>query len=420
MPLIDADFPPKLRGLFNYDLRYFVAHGGRGAAKSWGFGRAALIQGYDKPLRVLCAREVQKSIRDSVHALLADQIQALDLGQHYQVLQNEIRGVNGTEFLFAGLSNLTIESIKSYEGIDLCWVEEAQSVRKRSWDILIPTIRKPESRIWVSFNPDLDTDDTWTRFVVNTPPRSEVVKINWRDNPWFPEVLEQERQHLKKTDPEAYQNVWEGECKSAVEGAIYRKEIASMHEGKRLRPVPYDPMLKVHTVWDLGWNDATSIILCQRLGSELRVIEYIEDTHTTLAEYVSDLKQRRYNWGTDWLPHDGRAKDVKTGTSAEELLTKLGRSVRIVPSTDIEQGIKVARLVFPRVYFDDAKAMRLIDCLKRYRRRINQATNEPGPPEHDEYSHGADAFRYMALIADKIGNDEVGNRKIVYDKRGIV
>src|SRR5690242_12113424 len=136
-----AEFPSKLKFLFQ-PKRYKVAYGGRGATKSWGFARALLIQGAQKKLRILCTREVQKSIKDSVHSLLADQIQALGFGHLYEVLQNEIRGKNGTEFLFAGLSTQTIESIKSYEGIDRVWVEEARAVSKRSWSILIPTIRK--------------------------------------------------------------------------------------------------------------------------------------------------------------------------------------------------------------------------------------------------------------------------------------
>jgi len=404
---VEAAFPEKLEFLFDESLRYAVAYGGRGSGKSWGFARAALIKGVERPLRILCTREVQKSIRDSVHALLSDQIQALGLGDHYRVLDTEIRGVNGTEFLFAGLGNQTIESIKSFEGVDIAWAEESASIKKRSWDILIPTIRKPGSQIWVTFNPNLDTDDTWRRFVINPPPNAKVVKVGWQDNPWFPTVLEVEREHMRATDPATYENVWEGECRSSVDGAIYANEIAKMHVEKRFRPVPYDPMLKVHTVWDLGWNDQMSILLVQRAASELRVLEYIEDSHRTLDDYVAELRDKRLNWGHDWLPHDGQARDYKSGKSAEEILKALGRSPRITPNIGVEPGIKAARLMFPRCYFDETKTGRLVDCLKRYRRAINAATNEPGAPLHDEYSHGADAFRYLAVVADQLANDDV-------------
>ena len=149
-----AQFPQKLEFL-SKPYRYKVAYGGRGSGKSWGFARELLIQGATKKLRVLCAREIQRSIKQSVHQLLSDQIQQLNLGSFYQVLESEIRGINGTQFNFTGLANNTVESIKSFEGVDIVWVEEAQTVSKRSWDILIPTIRKPKSEIWVSFNPDL-------------------------------------------------------------------------------------------------------------------------------------------------------------------------------------------------------------------------------------------------------------------------
>lgn len=401
-----AEFPSKLKPLFQ-PYRYKVAYGGRGATKSWGFARALLIQGAQKKLRILCTREVQKSIKDSVHSLLGDQIAALGLGGFYDVLQTEIRGKNGTEFLFAGLSTQTVESIKSYEGVDICWVEEARAVSKRSWSILIPTIRKEGSEIWVSFNPELDTDETYLRFVVNPPPQSWVQKLTWRDNPWFSDTLKAEMEHLQKVDPEAYENVWEGKCRSAVEGAIYRRELEALVEQKRIRNVPYDPMLKVHTIWDLGWNDQTTIIFAQRVGGEVRIIDYYERSHTTYAEDVQMLEKKGYRYGQDWLPHDGKAETkAANGKSPEEILKALGRRVEIVPLHDVEQGIKAARQVFPRCYFDQENTVRLIDCLKRYRRRINQQTQAPESPLHDEHSHGADAFRGLAMIVDKLKNDD--------------
>jgi len=257
-----AQFPKRLEFLFD-EHRYKVAYGGRGSGKSWSFARALILQGASKTLRILCAREVQKSIKQSVHQLLSDQIQALGLGSFYEVLESEIRGKNGTQISFAGLATNTVESIKSFEGVDIVWVEEAQTVSKRSWDILIPTIRKESSEIWVTFNPDIDTDDTYQRFVINAPDNAHVVKVNWSDNPWFPSVLNDERLHCKLTNPD-YNNIWEGDCKAAVDGAIYANEIREAQENGRITTVPYDPMLKVHVVMDLGWNDSMSVILCQR------------------------------------------------------------------------------------------------------------------------------------------------------------
>lgn len=413
----EVRFPPKLEPLFE-QIRYKIFHGGRGSGKSWGFARALLIQGAERPLRVGCFREVQKSIKESVHHLLASQIHAMGLGAHYEVLETEIRGGNGTQFVFAGLAQHTVESVKSYEALDVAWVEEAQTVSKKSWDILIPTIRKPGSEIWVSFNPDMETDDTYQRFVESPPPSSVVVQMNYTDNPWFSAELEEERQHCEKTRPSDYRNIWLGECKQVVDGAIYADEIRQAIEGKRIREVPYDPMLKVHTVWDLGWNDAMSIIFVQSAGSELRVIDYIEDSHKRLDEYVGMIEAKGYRSGKDFLPHDGRAKNIQTGKSAEEVIRGLGRRVEIVPQTDVESGIRAARMAFPRCYFDKERTRDLTEHLKRYRRKINAQNGEPGAPEHDEHSHGADAFRYMALCADKFRNDTFGGGSIKYPSLG--
>lgn len=218
---MEIEFPAKLQCLFRPG-RYKVAYGGRGSGKSWGFARALLLLGMQRKERVLCAREVQKSIKDSVHALVRDQIEALGLGGFYDVQRDEIRGRNGTLFLFAGLREHTVESIKSYEGITRCWVEEAQTVSDRSWAILIPTIRAEGSEIWLSFNPDLEDDPTYQRFVVHPPEGAILIPIGWQDNPWFPEVLRVEKDDLYRRDPEAAAHVWGGECRRNSDAQVLR------------------------------------------------------------------------------------------------------------------------------------------------------------------------------------------------------
>ena len=416
---MSAEFPDKLRFLFK-PARYKVVRGGRGSSKSWGFARALLILGASKKLRILCTREVQKSIKDSVHKLLTDQIQLLGLGAHYKVLETEIRGINGTEFLFAGLSTQTIESIKSFEGIDICWVEEGQGVTKRSWTILVPTIRKEASEIWCSFNPDLDDDETYIRFVINPPPDCVSIEMNYHDNPWFPEVLEKERAHAERSmAKDEYENIWLGKCKAAVDGAIYANEIRDAVENKRICNVPYDAKFKTYAVFDLGWNDQTSIIIAQRHLSELRVIDYIEDSHRTLDWYSAELRNRHYNWGRVFLPHDATHATLNAGgKSSADIMKSLKWDVGMVPNMAIETGIKQARMAFNKVYFDKTKADRLIQCLKRYKRNIPVSTGEPASPVHDEYSHGADCFRYLSLIASQMSNEDW--KPIQYSNKGII
>src|SRR6185503_14937897 len=386
--------------------RYKVMYGGRGGGKSWTIARKLLIDGLTKPGRILCARETMKSMADSVHEVLSKQIEAMNLGGRYEVLANEIRGIGvDTQFGYAGLRTQGITNIKSWEGARRCWVEEAQVVSKKSWEVLTPTIRAQESEISIGLNPELDTDYTYTEFVLNPQPDSIVIPVNWRDNPWLPKVLNEERIAKLARDPEGYKTIWEGECRPAVEGAIYAVEIAAMQLANRVARVPYDPLLPVHTVWDLGWNDQMVIVFVQRVASEMRIIGCIMDSFRTLASYVDEMSKLDYRWGQDWIPHDGRAKNTHTGKSTEEMLRSMGRRVQIGPQIGIEDGIKAARMLFPRVYMDKS-AGELLNSLKRYK-RVKNANGTFGQPLHDDASHGADAWRYLAVVADKLSNGDV-------------
>ena len=245
--IANVEFPEKLECLFNPpNSRYRVLYGGRGGAKSWGVARALLIKAVQSQLRILCAREFQTSLKDSVHKLLSDQIDELGLTGHYEVTQATIRcKTTGSEFFFAGLKN-NVTNIKSFEGVDICWVEEAQSVSKMSWNVLIPTIRKEKSEIWITFNPELETDETYQRFVLNPPDDCVVTKINWSDNPWFPDTLRLEKDALKARDIEQYNTVWEGICRQTVDGAIFAKEMQLAELDNRITRVPYDAVSYTH------------------------------------------------------------------------------------------------------------------------------------------------------------------------------
>lgn len=408
------EFPPWASKL-DEAYRYKVLHGGRGSAKSWTVARKLLQWAAERPLRVLCAREVQESIKDSVHALLTDQARAM--GLRFEIFEREIRHANGSRFVFSGLAQHTVESIKSFEGIDICWVEEAQAVSKRSWDVLTPTIRKANSQIIVTFNPFLETDETYQRFVVTPPSNSLVLEINYKDNPWFPAVLEQERRDCLERDPDNYDNIWDGKPMRVSKAAIYAAEVDALIAEGRARTVPHDPMLVVDTVWDLGWNDSMSIGLFQRAGSELRCINYLESSRKTLDWYVRELEKFPYRWGTDFIPHDGATKDFKTGKSTEQLLKGMGRNVEVLAAMSVEEGIRAARALFPRVYIDTSNytgkplsgqseyrgPARLLECLKRYKRKVDQKTGEATTPLHDEFSHGADMWRYAGQCVERMG-----------------
>lgn len=397
MSSLTLELPEKIAEVVFQPSRYKVFYGGRGGAKSWSIARALLVMGVQRPLRVLCGREIQKSIKDSVHQLLRDQINELGLEGHYQVLTTEIRGINGTQFSFTGLRHNAAE-IKSHEGADICWVEEAHAVSKSSWDVLIPTIRKDGSEIWVSFNPELEDDETYRRFVKDPPSSAIVVKVNWSDNPWFPEVLRLEKDELKKKDPDAYMTVWEGHCKQVLDGAIYANELRAAKEEGRITTVPWDHSKPVETFWDLGWADNTSIWFAQSVGMEFRIVDFYQNNQQPIQHYLSVLQSKGYVYGCDHLPHDAQAKQLGTGRSIEEILRGMGRRVNIVPKLSVQDGINAARTIFPTCWFDEAKCADGLNALRHYRYDVDPDTGKFGKnPLHDWASHAADAFRYLGV-----------------------
>jgi phage terminase large subunit len=397
----NAQFPVKMASLFD-KARYKVYYGGRGAGKSHSAAKALLILGAKSQIRVLCAREYQTSIKDSVHKLLCDQIELMNLHGFYEITQSAIRGKNGTEFAFVGLKN-NVANVKSYEGVDYCWVEEAQTVSRHSWNTLIPTIRKEGSEIWITFNPELETDETYQRFVVRPPEQAVVQKINWSDNPWFPEVLALEKDSLKSRDPSAYQTVWEGLCRLTVDGAIFANEMQVAELDDRITKVTYDPTKPVHAIFDLGWADSTAIWFLQFVGMETRLIRYHEDSQKTISHYLALMQTYGYMYDTLWLPHDAQNKTLASnGKSIEEIVRNAGYKTRIIERTPIADSINAARTIFRNCWFDRENCYDGLQCLRHYRYDVDPETGQfSRQPLHDQYSHGADAFRYIGLMINE-------------------
>jgi phage terminase large subunit len=398
--LLSLDFPEKLDFLFE-PSRYKILYGGRGSGKSWGVARALIAKALREPIRVLCARELQNSISDSVIALLADQIKAMGLEDSFDVQRTAIFGKNGSEFSFAGLKH-NVTSIKSFEGVDYCWVEEGQAVSKVSWETLIPTIRKPNSEIWVTFNPDLDTDETYKRFVVNPPTNSIVRKVNWNDNPWFPQVLQDELEQLKQKDPDSYLNIWEGHTRQMLDGAVYANELRKAMEENRIKDLQIDKSIGVSTFWDLGWADMTSIWFVQTIpGGEVRVIDFYQNCQKTIDHYVHVLEGKGYIYKDWWLPHDAENKNM-TGKSVKDILETMGKPIRITPKLSIADGINAARTLLNRCYIHENNCSDGLQNLRHYRYDVDPNTKMfSNKPLHDQHSHAADAWRYVAVALDE-------------------
>lgn len=372
-------FAPLFQPVGTY--RYRVYYGGRGSAKSWQFARALLIHGLTTPIRVLCAREYQASIRDSVHRVLADQVTLLGLTKVYTVQEAGIFGANGTEFLFKGLRK-DIAQIKSTEGIDVCWVEEAEAVSDSSWRTLIPTIRKPQSEIWVSFNPALADDPTYQRFVVKPPERSIIRKVSYQDNPWCPAVLEEEADALLRADPEAYAHVWGGEP--------WARSDAQVLAGK-WRVTDFAP--EAHwgaPLYGADWGfaqDPTVILRCYVHDSRLYI-----DHEAGGIQLDTDATVRAFDTIPGVRDHTIRADSARPETIAE--LKK--RGFRIVGADkwagSVEDGIQHLRSYQEIVIHPRCK--RTIEEARLYRYKTDPRTDDVLPKVMDAHNHAMDALRY--------------------------
>jgi phage terminase large subunit len=378
--------------------RYKVLYGGRGGAKSWAIADALIVKAWEKPTLILCTRELQRSIKESVHKLLSDRIEANGFASQYEVLNNEIRGKNGSRFIFAGLRH-NITEIKSTEGVDVCWAEEAEKITDESWKNLIPTIRKPGSEIWISFNPRLITDATYQRFVLNPPPDAWVQKVSWRDNPWFPDVLVREMEYLKSKDYEEYMHVWEGELKMFADGAIYRKQLEKARKDGRVTSIPVENGVEVHTFWDLGRNDETAIWFMQNVGREYRFVDYYSARFEDIEHFARVLKDKGYLYGTHYMPHDAEAQMLGMKANRRVLFEQAGvKPVEVVPRIpDLMDGIAQVKQIFDSCWFDERRCEEGLKALANYSRAYDDERDTYSErPVHNWASNGSDAFRQFA------------------------
>jgi len=381
--------------------RYKVFYGGRGGAKSHNIARYLLIEGTKKPMRFLCARELQGSITDSVHKLLADIISDHGLNGFYTVLQNSIRGANGTEFFFKGLKHNATE-IKSMEGVDKAWIEEAEKVSQSSWEILIPTIRKEGSEILVSFNPKHPTDPTYINFVANADDRMLVRKVDWSDNPFFPDTLNEERKALLKNDPTAYRHVWEGDFDERHFGGVYATYVEEMRKDERICPVPYKHGVDVVTAWDVGKSDSTAIWFAQIVGFQVRVIDYYEASGKDLEHYAGVIKDKPYRYGSHNLPHDAGHDRLGMKGSISDQLKKLGVPNKVIKVGAVSARIELGRELLKECYIDQTSCKDGIHALLNYQYEWDDKKQKfKDKPLHDWASDGSDAFGYLAQVVKR-------------------
>jgi len=361
--------------------RYKSFYGGRGGAKSWAFARTLLAIAATRKVRVLCTREFQSSIAESVHKLLSTQIERLQLNPYYTIQKNSIVSTMGSEFLFKGL-RFNVQEIKSLEDIDIAWVEEAQSTSEESWKVLIPTIRKKDSEIWLSWNTGEVKDPTYQRFVVKPPPDCVSVKVGWQDNPYFPEVLMKEKDYLKRVDPDAYDNIWEGNPLSISNSCIFKgKYVEAEFEAPEGTRFFYGA--------DWGFSNDPTVLLRSYIEDKKLFVDHCAygvgvelDELPKLFEAVPESKE--------WT--------IKADNSRPETISYVRKKhgYKIEPakkwSGSVEDGVSYLKK-FEEIVVH-ARCKHVLEEFKLYSYKQDTKTGETLPIILDKHNHCMDALRY--------------------------
>ena len=412
MQTVRLELPPKLLPVFDGQADVRGAHGGRGSAKTRTFAKMTAVRtliwaAAGREGIILCGRQFMNSLEDSsleeIKAAIRSEpwlLDAFDIGEKY------VRTKDGRiSYSFAGLDR-SIDSIKSKARILLAWVDEAEAVTEQAWQTLIPTLREEDSELWVTWNPKRKGSATDKRFRASNDPRYKVVEMNWRDNPWFPDVLERVRQRDMKERPDSYEHIWEGDYVTVVEGAYYAKSLTQAKNEKRIGRVSFDPLMTIRLFVDIGGTgaraDAFSMWPAQFIGKEIRTRDYYEAVGQPLATHLAWLRERGYtpDKAQFWLPHDGATQDKVFSVSYESALREAGYKVTVVPNQGkgaAKARIEAGRRLFPSIWFDEESTAAGRDALGWYHEKRDEDRNIGLGPEHDWASHGADAFGLMAV-----------------------
>jgi phage terminase large subunit len=363
--------------------RYKGAHGGRGSGKSWFFAEMMIeMHVMDPNTRSVCVREVQRSLNQSVKRLLEIKIEQMGLGDYFTVQESVIKSRNGSGIIiFQGMQNHTADSIKSLEGMDRAWVEEAQSLSQRSLDLLRPTIRRPGSELWFSWNPNLAEDpiDVLLRGP-NPPPGAVIVEANYLDNPWFPEVLRQEMEYDRSRDPDKYAHVWMGSYLRNSESRVFRNWKVEEFES------PPDVELRFGADWGFA-SDPTTLVRCHAEGRKL----YIDYEAYRIGCEIVDTPALFLT-----VP-DAERWPIIADSARPETISHLRKNgfPRIMPSVkgakSVEEGVEFLKsyeiIVHPR-------CVHTIDELTMYSYKTDSTTGAILPLLDDKCNHMVDALRY--------------------------
>ena len=415
--------------------RYKGIDGGRGSGKSHFFAEKLIEDCMAEPgesgegMRAVCIREVQKDLAQSSKALIEAKLSHYRIGEAdgFKVFKSEIETPGDGLMIFKGMQDYTADSIKSLEGFKRAWWEEAQTATVISLSMLRPTLRADGSELWFSWNPRRKTDavDLMLRGA-ELPTGAKVIRANWRDNPWFPPVLEQERQDCMRLQPEQYDHIWEGGYATVLEGAYFAKFIAQARAAGRIGRVPADPLMTYRAFFDIGGTgakaDAVAIWVAQFIGKEIRVLDYYEAIGQPLATHLAWLRSKDYTHSNCQivLPHDGDTNDKVYDVSYASACKAAQFKVEVVPNQGkgaAKARIEAGRRLFPSIWFNEATTQAGIEALGWYHEKKDAVRNIGLGPEHDWASHGADAFGLMCVAYEE---PKGKSKPIKYRPNGVI
>jgi len=413
---VKVQLPPKLIPVFTGEARYRGAYGGRGSAKTRSFAKMAAIHAHrcaqaGKEGIILCVREFMNSLEESSMAEIKAAIRSEPwLAEHFEIGEKFIRTVcRRVEFAFMGLRH-NLDSIKSKSRILLCWADEAEPITETAWEKLIPTVREDGSEIWVTWNPETDGSATDERFRKDPPTGAKIVEMNYSDNPWFPDVLEQERLNDREKRPHSYDHIWGGAYKTHFEGAYFTSHLTTAREQGRITTIPEDAHMVVHLFADIGGTGAKAdnfvFWAVQFVGLTIRCVNHYEVQGQSIGHHLNWLRTQGYLPGRAkiWLPHDGEQQERTIDTSYRKSFEDAGYDVEVVPNQGrgaAMQRVEKVREQFNRIWIDETKCAGGLKAIAAYHEKRDEKRKIGLGPNHDGNSHSADAFGMMCCVYEE-------------------
>lgn len=426
--------PEKLVDIFTGEADVRGAWGGRGSSKTMTFAKMTAVRAlmWDQAGRegaIVCGREYLNSIDDSslaeVKAAIESEPELLmphfDIGEKY--IRTKSRRIS---YKFSGMDKRTIMSLKSKAKILLLWADEAEPITDKAWDIVIPTLRQEDSELWVTWNPARKSSATDRRFRQTKDARFKVTELNWRDNPWFPAILERQRQRWLETDPDGYDHIWEGGYATSIKGAYFTKQLAAAKREGRIGRVARDPNMKLRLFADIGGTgsnaDAFTMWGAQFIGREVRVLNYHEAVGQEIGYHLAWMRENGYTEDRTeiFLPHDGATHDKVFNVSYQSALEAAGYSVTVIPNQGRGAAmarVNAARRIFPACWLNEDPTKAGVEALGWYHEKWDDERDIGLGPEHDWASHGSDAFGLMAIVAEDAMRPGMGVRRDTGFKR---